>query len=866
MDLQPGDRFGRYELVSWLGRGGMAETWRARLVGDAGVTKPVLIKKVLPEFAGDEAFISMFISEARISATLSHGNVAQVFDFGKVDGDYFLAMEFVDGQPLHRILTRAAKTGLRALPIPLATFIALEMCRGLHYAHTRADEKGVPLGIVHRDISPDNVLISYESQVKIVDFGIAKARSLRNFFTEPGVVKGKYLFFSPEQARGEDVDARTDVWATGVVLYELLCGQLPVSGEQYTQLTAMTRLSTGEFPSPRQVRKDLPEELDEIVMRALSVNLDMRFESSHAFGDALASFLNRFAPRFSSMNVAYLVRELFRKELANDGRQLAVPPAFLEELAVWRTNDALVPAPPSNSGAVTVVRPMRRKATADAAAPEPAVAPGRSSRVSLATMGIGAGAVLALGAAALFLTSSPKAVSKDLSPLQPLGGPGMTASPTPGAPMGDALRAGLGGQGGPGSEEGETRVPTNGALLPASSAALLADSGVAESPEAAARAPGTEASSVDGGIDSLSEQALALAPSGATDAGIDGALVPEVVAPSSIWLDAKRHVIVLNRKLVAFPGLSAGRTYRVAELSDVPPPEPESVKAPTPSNQPPLLFLLLGSSVVGETTLGEVTRDGQDFQGASAISFFTLGSPPRGRTPQRTLQLSSVQVGPAKRLVFHPESKVASVDRAALIEGLNRWDAYSLTLTSAGTGAFIHGLSRGPARRVACVQWRPSTPAGVPAEGWPVAFLVERDREVRVEGVEALRCGFVDDDPSDNQGRAELQIRRAGRAKGDWPPSSEPEELARNTSRAIRERDYVKATQLARQCLDLEPLHASCLLHLATAQTRLGYNEPAAENYRLFVQHHPDDRRVDRVRKLLAEHDAQKQTPRTGQP
>src|SRR5688572_17108443 len=128
MALESGESFGRYELVSHLGRGGMAEVWRARLLGEAGVTKPVLIKKVLPEYATDEAFIAMFINEARISATLSHGNIAQVYDFGRADGEYFLAMEYVDGQPLHRILKRALRSGLPAIPVPLAVFIALEMC------------------------------------------------------------------------------------------------------------------------------------------------------------------------------------------------------------------------------------------------------------------------------------------------------------------------------------------------------------------------------------------------------------------------------------------------------------------------------------------------------------------------------------------------------------------------------------------------------------------------------------------------------------------------------------------------------------------------------------------------------------------
>ncbi|RKH37060.1 serine/threonine protein kinase, partial [Corallococcus llansteffanensis] len=333
MALQTGDVFGRYELVSWLGRGGMAETWRAQLVGDAGVTKPVLIKKVLPEYADDEAFISMFISEARISATLSHGNVAQVFDFGRVDGEYFLAMEFVDGQPLHRVLKRALKSGMAALPIPVAVFIALEMCRGLHYAHTRTDGSGKPLGIVHRDISPDNVLLGYEGQVKIVDFGIAKAQLLRGFKTAPGVVKGKYLFFSPEQARGEEVDARSDVWATGVVLYELLCGKLPVDGPPHV---VMMRVGRGEIPAPGVLRPELPRELNDIVMKALTPDRDQRFESSHAFGDALAGFLYSNFPRFSAMSIAHLLRVLFRGDLVQEGRELPVPGSFLEEMKSWK--------------------------------------------------------------------------------------------------------------------------------------------------------------------------------------------------------------------------------------------------------------------------------------------------------------------------------------------------------------------------------------------------------------------------------------------------------------------------------------------------------------------------------------------------
>ncbi|MGE6757968.1 protein kinase domain-containing protein [Corallococcus interemptor] len=426
MALQAGDVFGRYELVSWLGRGGMAETWRAQLVGDAGVTKPVLIKKVLPEYANDEAFISMFISEARISATLSHGNVAQVFDFGRVDGEYFLAMEFVDGQPLHRVLKRAMKSELAGLPIPVAVFIAMEMCRGLHYAHTRMDSSGRPLGIVHRDISPDNVLLGYEGQVKIVDFGIAKAQLIRGFKTAPGVVKGKYLFFSPEQARGEDVDARTDVWATGVVLYELLCGKLPVEGPPHV---VMMRVARGEIPMPQVLRPDLPQELNDIVMKALTPDREQRFESSHAFGDALAGFLYSNFPRFSSMAIANLLRVLFRGDLAQEGREMSVPGSFLEELKSWRAKTEPEEPAPSTERQTRKLRPVSPHVT-ETTQPRSIVPSPGTSRSLL--YGLSAGGLLAVGASLwLLLDTHPPVTPAPPTPIRP---PGIVAESQPSAP------------------------------------------------------------------------------------------------------------------------------------------------------------------------------------------------------------------------------------------------------------------------------------------------------------------------------------------------------------------------------------------------------------------------------------------------
>jgi serine/threonine protein kinase len=342
MSMRSGKRFGRYELVSRLGYGGMAETWLARLIGEAGFSKPTVLKKVLPEYSDDYAFTSMLISEARICATLSHNNIAQVFDFGRVEDEYFLAMEYVDGQALHEVNHQAKRAGWPALPVPPALFIGIEMCRGLHYAHTRKDEAGKPLGIVHRDISPENVLVSYEGQVKVVDFGLAKARELSELPTEPGVVKGKYLFFSPEQARGEEVDARTDVWATGITLYEAFCGKLPIEGPEFVVLP---KLSKGEFPRPRELNPKLPKELEDILMGALVVRREERYASCRAFGDALSGYLHIIAPHFSELTLSHFIQDLFRETLTREAREIQVPRSFQDELASWR-GEPRASAPP----------------------------------------------------------------------------------------------------------------------------------------------------------------------------------------------------------------------------------------------------------------------------------------------------------------------------------------------------------------------------------------------------------------------------------------------------------------------------------------------------------------------------------------
>ncbi|MBN8230478.1 protein kinase [Corallococcus macrosporus] len=328
-------QFGKYVLVSKLAAGGMAVTYRARMTGAMGVTKPCVIKQILPHFVDDHDFVEMFISEARLVAGLTHGNIAQVFDFGEVDGQYFIAMELVHGQPLSKVLRRASRAGVGFLPQPLALHIASKLCEGLDYAHRHVGEDGKPLGLVHRDVSPDNVLISYEGEVKVIDFGIAKATSAVEAKTSPGTLKGKYPYFSPEQAQGrQDLDARTDVYAAGVVLYEMLCGRRPFEGEF---VTVLPRIITGDCLPPSAINPTIGEDLETIIAHAMAVDREARYQTAKDLSESAVELLYRDTPRFTPTMLSQLMTYLFAEELAAEGRKVELPPGFKEQLAAWQS-------------------------------------------------------------------------------------------------------------------------------------------------------------------------------------------------------------------------------------------------------------------------------------------------------------------------------------------------------------------------------------------------------------------------------------------------------------------------------------------------------------------------------------------------
>ena len=254
---------GRYRLVRRVATGGMGEVYRGVDVGWGGIERPVAVKVIAPNYAREPDFVRTFVDEARLSFLLVHANVVQVRDIGQVEQTWYIAMEWVEGGDLGAILRRAGER----IPLRFAVLVAIEAARGLDYAHRLRDASGRALHVVHRDISPSNLLLSLEGEVKISDFGIARSR-LKSAPSMPGALKGKIGYLSPEQAHGDDVDARADVFALGAVLYEMLTGVNPFT-HGATERQVLQRVQAGSFPPPRQVLPSLPEELETILLKAM---------------------------------------------------------------------------------------------------------------------------------------------------------------------------------------------------------------------------------------------------------------------------------------------------------------------------------------------------------------------------------------------------------------------------------------------------------------------------------------------------------------------------------------------------------------------------------------------------------------------
>jgi len=314
----------RYRVIEKLASGGMAEVFRAESAGLEGFKKQVAIKRVLPHLSEKKKFISMFLDEARLSAHLSHSNCVQVFDIGVGDNAYFIVMEYVDGADLKAVL-ETLKKQRRELAIEDAVFIAIKICEGLCYAHELTDSEGHPFGVVHRDVSPPNVLMTKYGEIKIVDFGLAKASSQLEK-SEPGIIKGKFSYLSPEAALGKDVDHRTDIFAVGIILWEMLASRRLFLGDtdfatvKLVQQAVVTPISTA---NPK-----VAPDLERIVNRALARDPAQRYQSARELAISLNEFLYRYGKAVGSFKIAGLVQSTIKDK--QRARPLA--PSIIDKL------------------------------------------------------------------------------------------------------------------------------------------------------------------------------------------------------------------------------------------------------------------------------------------------------------------------------------------------------------------------------------------------------------------------------------------------------------------------------------------------------------------------------------------------------
>jgi serine/threonine protein kinase len=310
------EHFGKYQILERVAQGGMAEIFKARMEGIGGFNRLFAIKRVLPGLSNNREYIDLLVDEAKVAGLLSHANIVQILDLGQVKGQYYVAMEYVHGRDLGRVQARAKERGI-TLPVPHSVFILIEVLKGLEYAHNRQILRGntpVPLNIVHRDISPSNVLLSFQGEVKLTDFGIAKA-SVKALETVSGVIKGKFDYMSPEQASAKEVDQRTDLFAAGVLLYEMLCGAHPYRAGG--DLKTIAAIRAGEYQPPTFVNPDVPYSLEVILDRALAHDPDERFQTATEFKDALARFFHDAGFIFSHSTLAAYLKGLFPEGAAS---------------------------------------------------------------------------------------------------------------------------------------------------------------------------------------------------------------------------------------------------------------------------------------------------------------------------------------------------------------------------------------------------------------------------------------------------------------------------------------------------------------------------------------------------------------------
>lgn len=309
--FQP-EAFGKYYLIDKVAVGGMAEIFKAKSFGHGGFENLVVIKRILAHMSDNENFIQMFLDEAKVTALLQHSNIVRIWDFGRIRENYFLAMECVEGKDVKLLLRKLAERR-KILPREFAVYIAMEAAKGLDYAHKKANIQGHGLGIVHRDISPSNILVGYHGDVKVADFGIVQARNVTET-TGQGTLKGKFEYMSPEQAAGLELDRRSDIFSLGIILHEMLTGRRLFKTDN--EIKTLDKIKSVDIDPPSATNPAVPARLDEIVMRALSKDRADRYQDASEMKADLLEFLYPASPDLTQQSLSHFMAELFNEEIA----------------------------------------------------------------------------------------------------------------------------------------------------------------------------------------------------------------------------------------------------------------------------------------------------------------------------------------------------------------------------------------------------------------------------------------------------------------------------------------------------------------------------------------------------------------------
>ncbi|MEQ9502311.1 MAG: serine/threonine-protein kinase [Deltaproteobacteria bacterium] len=312
--------FGKYKLLERIAVGGMAEVFLAVRPGLEGFEKTFAIKRIRPHLSNEDAFLKMFLFEAKLAAGLQHPHVVQIFDLGKINDSFYIAMEYISGRDMSRVIPKAEKLGI-TFPIEYAFAIGERVLDGLAYAHTKADDFGEPLNIVHRDITPENVMVGWNGNVKILDFGIAKANSQTDQ-TKAGEIKGKLSYMSPEQGMGKKLDERSDIFTLGVVLYEWITGYKLFTGEN--EMAILKSIIDGRIYPPSYFREDIPEGIEAILMKALAKDREERYQTARDMQFDIQQWLHTVAA-FTPTNthLANFMKQIFADEIERERERSA---------------------------------------------------------------------------------------------------------------------------------------------------------------------------------------------------------------------------------------------------------------------------------------------------------------------------------------------------------------------------------------------------------------------------------------------------------------------------------------------------------------------------------------------------------------